>query len=85
MLQVGPRMELEIVKAEEGMCAGQVLYHQHITKSDAEVQAQSEQIRSAEELREKRRKEQVSLNLSFCRPTHPDRIVLDQHAFALRH
>ena len=54
-------MELEIVKAEEGMCAGQVLYHQHIHKSETEVNAQTEEIKDREELREKRRKQQVQI------------------------
>lgn len=58
-MQVGPRMELEIVKAEEGLCSGKVLYHQHINKTEEEVQAQTEDIKSREELREKRRKQQV--------------------------
>ena len=34
--QIGPRMELEIVKVEEGLCDGRVLFHAHVQKSDAE-------------------------------------------------
>jgi hypothetical protein len=58
-LQIGPRMELEIVKAEEGMCTGEVLYHQHINKSKAEVAEKSKEIQDREELREKRRRQQA--------------------------
>ena len=57
--QIGPRMELEIVKAEEGMCTGEVLYHQHFTRSKAEVAEKSKEIQDREELRQKRRRQQV--------------------------
>jgi ribosome biogenesis protein SSF1/2 len=29
-------MELEIVKVEEGLCDGRVLFHAHVQKSDAD-------------------------------------------------
>lgn len=57
--QIGPRMELEIVKAEEGMCNGQVLYHQHITKPAAEVAEKTKELQDREELRQKRRRQQA--------------------------
>lgn len=59
--QIGPRMELEIVKAEEGLCGGQVLYHQHIHKPAAEVAQKTRDIKDREELRVKRRKQQVTM------------------------
>ena len=30
--QIGPRMELEVVKVEEGMCSGRVLYHSYVQR-----------------------------------------------------
>ncbi len=41
--QVGPRLELELVKVEEGLCEGRVLYHAHVAKTveeAAELQVQ---------------------------------------------
>jgi len=71
-------MELEIVKAEEGMCTGEVLYHQHINKSKAEVAEKSKEIQDREELREKRRRQQVPcpppllhLSSGCLGPVHP--------------
>ena len=52
-------MELEIVKAEEGLCNGQVLYHSHINKPAAEVAEKTRDIKDREELRVQRRKQQV--------------------------
>ena len=52
-------MELEIVKAEEGLCGGRVLYHQHVHKSAAEVDKQTRTIQSQQELKEKRKRQQV--------------------------
>eukprot|EP00891_Asterochloris_glomerata_P008337 jgi/Astpho2/8337/e_gw1.00122.100.1_t len=64
--EVGPRLELEVVKVEEGLCQGKVLYHSWVSKSPAEA-AQQESVvaegRTREELREKRRKQQVSMSI----------------------
>ncbi|KAK9807808.1 hypothetical protein WJX72_010030 [[Myrmecia] bisecta] len=59
--EIGPRMELEIVKVEEGMCAGQVLYHSYIQKTAAEkaqLTQQQQEKDSADQLKKERRKEQ---------------------------
>ena len=64
-------MELEIVKAEEGLCSGQVLYHQHISKPAAEVAQKTRDIKDREELRQQRRKQQVCLLLSQTRQPRP--------------
>ena len=58
-LQIGPRMELEVVKVEEGMCDGRVLFHAHVQKSDAERAALQERKETAVQLKEARRKQQV--------------------------
>ena len=67
MVQVGPRLELEVVKVEEGLCQGKVLHHSWVSKSPAEAVQQESAVaegRSREELREKRRKQQVSMRNS---------------------
>ncbi|KAI7836036.1 hypothetical protein COHA_010067 [Chlorella ohadii] len=55
---VGPRLELEIVKVEEGLCDGRVLFHKYQQRSQEEAAAQQADFDAKEALREKRRKEQ---------------------------
>ncbi|RKP11830.1 Brix domain-containing protein, partial [Piptocephalis cylindrospora] len=58
LVELGPRMELRLVKVEAGMCDGEVLYHRYQKRSEAEIKAQ-EKKRAQEALeRGKRRKEQ---------------------------
>jgi ribosome biogenesis protein SSF1/2 len=52
-------MELEVVKVEEGLCSGEVLFHAHQTRSAEEVARQKAAFRDREALRAKRRREQV--------------------------
>lgn len=54
------------MKAEEGLCNGQVLYHQHITKPAKEVEEKTREIKDREELREQRRKQQVFSKIVGC-------------------
>lgn len=56
--EVGPRIELEIYKVEEGLCDGKVLYHAYEKRSAQEIAAQQAEFDSKEALRERRRKEQ---------------------------
>jgi len=58
--EVGPRMELELMKVEEGMCEGRVLYHAYVHKTEEEVVALEEQTVNKEALRRTRREEQES-------------------------
>ena len=37
MVELGPRLKLELVKIEEGIMGGEVLYHSYIAKSKEEV------------------------------------------------
>ena len=56
--EIGPRMELELVKVEEGMCEGRVLYHAYVNKTEEEVLALERKKVDAEALRKKRKEEQ---------------------------
>jgi ribosome biogenesis protein SSF1/2 len=56
--EVGPRMELELMKVEEGMCEGRVLYHAYVHKTEAEVMELEQKTVDKEALRKKRREEQ---------------------------
>ena len=51
-------MDLELVKIQEGLSEGAVLYHRHIHRSPEEVLAMEESMRDREALRGKRRREQ---------------------------
>lgn len=35
--EIGPRMELEVIKEEDGLCAGAVLFHAFVEKSEQEA------------------------------------------------
>ena len=52
---------LRHVQAEEGLCAGRVLYHSHVHKSAEEDAAQQEEIVERTRLKAERRREQVAL------------------------
>ena len=56
--EIGPRLDLELVKIQEGLSEGAVLYHRHIHRSPEEVLAMEEAMRDREALRGKRRREQ---------------------------
>jgi len=47
------------LQAEEGLCAGRVLYHSHMHKSAEEDAQQEEEIVEKERLKSERRREQV--------------------------
>ena len=36
LVELGPRISMELLKIEEGMLDGETLYHKHITKTDEE-------------------------------------------------
>lgn len=48
------------MQAEEGLCAGRVLFHSHIHKSAEEDAQQQEEIVERERLKGERRREQVT-------------------------
>lgn len=50
LVELGPRMKLRLTKVEEGMCAGKVMWHEYIHKSQ-------EEIRELEKLWTKRKQE----------------------------
>jgi len=42
LTEIGPRMALQLMKIEEGVCSGETLYHDYIVKSPEEVAAVKE-------------------------------------------
>ena len=61
LVQVGPRLELEVVKVEEGLCDGKILFHSYVKKSAGEASQQQSDKESQRAIKEKRRKQQVHL------------------------
>ena len=48
LTEIGPRMTLQLIKIEEGVGSGEILYHEYIKKSPEEV-------RAAEEMRKQKK------------------------------
>ncbi|XP_038640509.1 suppressor of SWI4 1 homolog, partial [Scyliorhinus canicula] len=60
LTEIGPRMSLELVKIEEGMCDGEVIYHSFVQKTEEEIQEALHQREKRQKLKEDRRKRQES-------------------------
>ncbi|GCB78345.1 hypothetical protein scyTo_0020665, partial [Scyliorhinus torazame] len=60
LTEIGPRMSLELVKIEEGMCDGDVIYHSFVQKTEEEIQEALRQREKRQKLKEDRRKKQES-------------------------
>ncbi|SMN18212.1 similar to Saccharomyces cerevisiae YHR066W SSF1 Constituent of 66S pre-ribosomal particles, required for ribosomal large subunit maturation [Maudiozyma saulgeensis] len=58
LTEVGPRLTLKLVKLEEGICSGKVLYHEYVHKTDAEIKKLEKRHLAKMRLKEERRKEQ---------------------------
>mmetsp|Transcript_19433 Transcript_19433/g.40910 ORF Transcript_19433/g.40910 Transcript_19433/m.40910 type:complete len:195 (+) Transcript_19433:60-644(+) len=56
--EIGPRLELSLVKIEEGVCEGKVLYHAYVSKTEAEVAEMDNKKKQAANLKRKRRETQ---------------------------
>jgi len=56
LTEIGPRISLRLVKIEEGLSGGAVLYHKFKTKSEEEMAALQEKKEKKEELKEERKR-----------------------------
>lgn len=62
LVESGPRMRMRLMKVEEGVCSGKIMWHERIQKSTAEVKqmdAMWEKRRQEKEARKKIQKENV--------------------------
>eukprot|EP00039_Didymoeca_costata_P004595 m.74530 g.74530 ORF g.74530 m.74530 type:complete len:464 (-) comp12469_c0_seq1:35-1426(-) len=59
LTELGPRMELKLLKIEEGFCEGHVLWNKNVTKTPAEVEALNKKRAAARRLKDARRAEQA--------------------------
>jgi len=55
--ELGPRMKLSLVKIEEGICRGNIVHHEYIKKSPAEIKKQLDAVKNKRDLKEKRKRE----------------------------
>ncbi|XP_024520802.1 peter Pan-like protein [Selaginella moellendorffii] len=56
--EIGPRMTLQLVKVEEGLCSGAVMFHEYVKKTAEEVAELKETFEKREALRKQRKAEQ---------------------------
>jgi len=56
--ELGPRLTLELLKIEEEVCTGRVVYHKLVTKTPVEAQELVREKRRKEALKKQRREEQ---------------------------
>lgn len=62
LVELGPRMRLKMMKVEEGLCGGRVMWHSLIAKSESESKKMDEtweKRRKEKELRKKQQKENI--------------------------
>ena len=60
MAELGPRLNLKLLKVEKGFCEGEVMYHSIVQKSAADVKEQRATFEEANALKKRRREEQES-------------------------
>ena len=58
LCEIGPRLQLMLLKIEEGVCEGEVLYHKYESKTKKEVKELKVKKAKAKEEKDKRRQEQ---------------------------
>lgn len=86
LVEIGPRMNLRLLKIEEGLCEGRVLHHSYLHKTDAEVKALD--ARRQRRLTEKaRRRQEQERNIERKRKERDEnklRSIAGQRAKAVR-
>ena len=58
LTEIGPRLQMMLVKIEEGVCDGEVLYHKYEKKTKKEIKEMKAKKVKAKEEKDKRRQEQ---------------------------
>ncbi|KND00441.1 uncharacterized protein SPPG_04760 [Spizellomyces punctatus DAOM BR117] len=58
LVEMGPRMQMSLLKIQAGMCDGEVLYHSLVQKTPAEIKEQDQRRKKSEAERARRRAEQ---------------------------
>ncbi|KAG8200583.1 hypothetical protein JTE90_000653 [Oedothorax gibbosus] len=58
LFELGPRIKLQLMKIEEGVMTGEVLYHDYITKTPEEIAALRAKMKAKKHLKEQRKAQQ---------------------------
>ncbi|ORZ37210.1 Brix domain-domain-containing protein [Catenaria anguillulae PL171] len=58
LTELGPRMDLGLIKIQDGLCSGEVLYHKYVQKSEGEVAELRARIAKRDQERKARRAQQ---------------------------
>jgi len=58
LVEMGPRLSLELVKVEKGLGGGDVMYHAHVTKSPQEAKELKERKQQERNLKQQRKQQQ---------------------------
>lgn len=53
--ELGPRLQLRLIKIEEGLCRGNVVFHAHQSKTAKEIKKQLDSLKDKRELKAKRK------------------------------
>jgi ribosome biogenesis protein SSF1/2 len=56
--EIGPRMTLRLIKIQQELCGGEVLYHDYVKKTDEEKKALKADIQKKKQEKQRRREEQ---------------------------
>lgn len=59
LYEIGPRMTMQLMKIEEGLLTGEVLYHDHIVRTEEEKEELRKMIEKKQKLKEQRKKQQA--------------------------
>lgn len=57
--EIGPRLTMQLIKIEEGLLTGEVLYHDHVVKTEDEKETLRKLIEKKRKLKEQRKKQQT--------------------------
>ena len=58
LTEIGPRMTFELIKIEEGLCDGEVLYHAYISKTSKELAELHRRNVEKKQLKQERKRQQ---------------------------
>ncbi|KNC86832.1 hypothetical protein SARC_01025 [Sphaeroforma arctica JP610] len=58
LVELGPRMNLQLIKIQQGFCEGEVVHHEFMSKTPEEAAAMKAKVKKQKELKIKRKKEQ---------------------------
>ncbi|XP_033098988.1 suppressor of SWI4 1 homolog [Anneissia japonica] len=78
LVEIGPRIQLQLVKIEEGVCNGDIIYHQFVKKTEEEIAA-AKTAREKKKLLKDKRKNKQKMNVlqkKELREKHKEKSIL---------